>query len=157
MLGPDNVRSFIQTHQIEAEFIHLEPSEAATSQSAATALGCPVAQIAKNIVLIGSKPYLLVISGDMKVDMKKFSEIVGERVRLATPDEVLEATGYKVGAVPTFGHLKPLKIYIDVSVTRYGLVFTSGGSDSTLLKISVNTLLEHSGCATVDVGRLRLG
>jgi Cys-tRNA(Pro) deacylase len=153
MLGPEYLQYFMQLHNIEAEFIQLKPSEAATSQSAATALGCPVAQIAKNIVLIGSRPYLLVISGDMKVDMKKFSEIVGEKVRLATPDEVLEATGYKVGAVPPFGHLKPLKVYIDVSVKRYDVVFTSGGSDSTLLKISVKTLLDHAESAKVDVGR----
>ncbi len=153
MLGPERLRSFIQSLSIEAEFIHLKESEAATSKSAAMALGCPISQIAKNIVLIGSRPYLLVISGDKRVDIRKFSEVVGERVRLAGPEEVYEVTGYKVGGVPPFGHLKPLKTYIDVSVARYDFVYTSGGSDNTLLKIAVEKLLKHSGSATVDVGR----
>ena len=153
MLGPESLRAFILSRSIEAEFIELGKNEAATSQSAATALGCPISQIAKNIVLIGSKPYLLIISGDKRVDIRKFSEIVGEKVRLAGPEEVLEATGYKVGGVPPFSHLKPLKTYIDISVTRYDFVYTSGGSDNTLLKIAVKDLLEHSGSVTVDVGR----
>lgn len=153
MLGPDDLASFMARNRVDGEFIRLNPSEAKTSESAAKAVGCQVSQIAKSIVMLGSRPYLIIISGDKRVDLKKFSELVGENVRLANSSEVLAATGYPVGGVPPFGHIAPLKSFVDVSLTRYEEVYTSGGSDNTLLKIKVKTLLETVGGGLVDVSR----
>jgi prolyl-tRNA editing enzyme YbaK/EbsC (Cys-tRNA(Pro) deacylase) len=93
MLGPEHLMSFMKQHRVAGQFIHLNPNEAKTSEAAAKSVGCPISQIAKSIVLLGSRPYVLVVSGDKKVDLKKFSKLVGEDVRLAKPDEVLAATG----------------------------------------------------------------
>ena len=38
-------------------------------------LGCEVAQIAKSIVLKAENPILVILSGDMRVDLKKLSEV----------------------------------------------------------------------------------
>jgi Cys-tRNA(Pro) deacylase len=153
MLGPEHLMSFMKQHRVAGQFIHLNPEEAKTSESAAKSVGCPISQIAKSIVLLGSRPYVLVVSGDKKVDLKKFSKLVGEDVRLAKPDEVLAATGYPVGGVPPFGHITQLKTYVDASLTRYDEVITSGGSDDTLLRMKVKTLLEIVGGELVDVSK----
>jgi len=138
---------------INAEIIRLQPNQAKTSASAAQAVGCSLAQIAKNIVLAGSRLYLVVLSGDKKVDLEKVSSAVGERVSLASPQLVLERLGYPVGGVPPFAHSEPIKIVVDRSVMRFDEVFTSGGSEDTLMRISVSELLKHTGGQVEDVSK----
>ncbi|MEM1583911.1 MAG: YbaK/EbsC family protein [Nitrososphaerota archaeon] len=142
MLGTRNLEEYMEKNKIRGEIIHLRPSEARTSISAARAVGCSLGQIAKNILLVGEKNKILVItSGDKKVNLKKVSEIFGGRFRLATPREILEETGYGVGGVPPFGHIKEIKTIIDPSIKRYSFVYTSGGSEDTLMKIDVDELI----------------
>ncbi len=141
----------MEKNNLEAELIFLKPNEGKTSELAAAAVGCPLSQIAKNIVLKGSHTYVLVLSGDRKVDLKKFSAVVGEQVRLATPDEVLRETGYPVGGVPPFGHITKLKVFVDASIKRHDVVYTSGGADNVLMKIDVDALLKIVGDNIVDV------
>jgi prolyl-tRNA editing enzyme YbaK/EbsC (Cys-tRNA(Pro) deacylase) len=68
MLGPEHLMSFMKQHRVAGQFIHLNPDEAKTSESAAKSVGCPISRIAKSIVLLGSRPYVLVVSGDKKVE-----------------------------------------------------------------------------------------
>ncbi|MCS6784652.1 MAG: YbaK/EbsC family protein [Candidatus Caldarchaeum sp.] len=146
-----SLKRFIESRKIDAEFVELLPEQAKTSESAAAAVNTSVNQIAKSIVLRGSKTYVVVLAGDKRIDLKKFSRVVGEPVRLASPDEVLESTGFNVGCVPPFGHLRKLKTFIDVSLLRNDVVYASGGTDSSLLKISVTELLRILGSDVVDV------
>ncbi|MEM4316347.1 MAG: YbaK/EbsC family protein, partial [Nitrososphaerota archaeon] len=119
--------------------------------SAANSVGCSVSQIAKNVVLKGSKPYLVILSGDRRVDLKRASMTAGEKLALMESSEVLEHTGFPVGGVPPFGHLKTIKTWVDRSVTRFGVIYTSGGSDSVLLKIEVSELLRFIKAPIVDI------
>ncbi|MEM2237407.1 MAG: YbaK/EbsC family protein [Candidatus Caldarchaeum sp.] len=153
MLGPEDLKKFMEAKGVTGEFIHLKPHEAKTSVSAAAAVNCDVSRIAKNIVLVGSRAYVLVISGDKKIDLEKFSKAVNENVRLAKPDEVLRITGYAVGGVPPFGHLDRVKIFVDSSVKRHDFVYTSGGADNMLLKIRVDALLNVAEAEVVDVSK----
>ena len=60
-------------------------------------------QIIKSIVLISEKgPILAVVDGESKVSLEKIKQRFGE-VRLATPEEVKEITGFEVGGVPPVG------------------------------------------------------
>jgi Cys-tRNA(Pro)/Cys-tRNA(Cys) deacylase len=53
------------------------------------------------------------------VDWKKLRQLVKRsRVRMATEEEVLEVTGYRVGTVSPFGLKNPVKILIDESVLK---------------------------------------
>nr|BAE03284.1 hypothetical conserved protein [Candidatus Caldarchaeum subterraneum] len=149
----ERLRRFMESGGLVGEFVELPPEQARTSESAANAVGCELGQIAKSIVLKGSRTYVVVLAGDRRIDLKKFSKVVGEPVRLAKPDEVLSETGYPVGAVPPFGHIRPLKTFIDASLLRHKVVYASGGSDSFLLKLGVDTLLNHFGDSVVDVSR----
>ena len=83
-----------------------------TSQDAADQLGCEVAHIAKSIVFSGEEGAVIVItSGSNKVERKrKLKRILGFKPGMASPDYVLENTGYAVGGVPPFGHLSLIHI-----------------------------------------------
>lgn len=145
------MRGYMVLNGVRGEILKLPPRMARTSSSAAKAVGCSVGQIAKNIVLSGSETYLVVLSGDRRVDVDKVSAVVGERLSLMKPAEILEKTGYPVGGVPPFGHRTLLKVLVDKSITRFDVVYTSGGSEDTLLKIEVGELLRHLKAPVVDV------
>ena len=153
MRGVKEVKSYIDKNGINAEIIMFEAEQAKTSASAAEHLGCEVAQIAKSIVLKAESPILVIISGDMRVDLKKLSEVIEEKAKLASPEYVLEEVGFIIGGVPPMGFDKPVRILMDKSVERFTEVFSSGGSRESILRISVDDLKNATKCELVDVSK----
>ena len=153
MKGVKEVKSYINKNGINAEIIMFEAEQAKTSASAAEHLGCEVAQIAKSIVLKAENPILVIISGDVRVDLKKLSEVIEEKAKLASPEYVLEEVGFIIGGVPPMGFDKPVRILMDKSVERFTEVFSSGGSRESILRISVDELKNATKCELVDVSK----
>ena len=153
MRGVKEVKSYINKNGINAEIIMFEAEQAKTSASAAEHLGCEVAQIAKSIVLKAENPILVIISGDVRVDLKKLSEVIEEKAKLASPEYVLEEVGFIIGGVPPMGFDKPVRILMDKSVERFTEVFSSGGSRESILRISVDDLKNATKCELVDVSK----
>ena len=147
------VKSYIDKNGINAEIIMFEAEQAKTSASAAEHLGCEVAQIAKSIVLKAENPILVIISGDVRVDLKKLSEVIEEKAKLASPEYVLEEVGFIIGGVPPMGFDKPVRILMDKSVERFAEVFSSGGSRESILRISVDELKNATKCELVNVSK----
>jgi Cys-tRNA(Pro)/Cys-tRNA(Cys) deacylase len=78
-------------------------------------------QIVRSILFqIRPEEFLMVlVAGPAQVDWKKLRQLVKRsRVRMATEEEVLEVTGYRVGTVSPFGLKNPVKILIDESVLK---------------------------------------
>ena len=153
MRGVKEVKSYIDKNGINAEIIMFEAEQAKTSASAAEHLGCEVAQIAKSIVLKAENPILVIISGDMRVDLKKLSEVIEKKAKLASPEYVLEEVGFIIGGVPPMGFDKPVRILMDKSVERFTDVFSSGGSRESILRISVDELKNATKCELIDVSK----
>jgi prolyl-tRNA editing enzyme YbaK/EbsC (Cys-tRNA(Pro) deacylase) len=135
----ERVRSFLAEKGITSTILELDQSTK-TSQLAAQILGCQVSQIAKSIVIKGDKPYIVVISGDKKVDIQKVSQIVGEDLHVADQNYIEASTGYKIGGVPPFPHREGVKILLDISLERWGEVWTAAGSSNSVMKITVKDL-----------------
>src|SRR6185503_20357043 len=76
-----------------------------TSQDAAAAIGCTVAEIAKSMIFrsAGGAPVLVIASGVNRVDEKKVRALLGERIERADADFVRLHTGYAIGGVPPVG------------------------------------------------------
>ena len=62
-----------------------------------------------------------------------------EGLRLATPAEILAKTGYPCGGTPSFGY--QAMFLIDPKVMERDLVFTGGGSETSLVKIRTAELV----------------
>ncbi len=153
MRGVKEVKSYIDKNKIDAEIIMFEAEQAKTSASAAEHLGCEVAQIAKSIVLKAENPILVILSGDMRVDLKKLSEVIGEKAKLASPEYVLEEIGFIIGGVPPMGFDRSVQVLMDKSVERFSEVFSSGGSRESILRIKVDELKNATKCKLVDVSK----
>ena len=71
---------------------------------------------------------MVLVAGREQVDWKKLRQLVGRsRVRMATEEEVVEVTGYRVGTVSPFGLRNQIRVLIDVSVLREEEVSTGSG------------------------------
>ena len=153
MRGVKEVKSYINKNGINAEIIMFEAEQAKTSASAAEHLGCEVAQIAKSIVLKAENPILVIISGDMRVDLKKLSEVIEQKAKLASPEYVFEEVGFIIGGVPPMGFDRLVQVLMDKSVERFSEVFSSGGSRESILRIKVDELKNATKCELVDVSK----
>lgn len=123
------------------------------SAVAAKEIGCRVEQIAKSIVFVGKKTVVVVISGDLRVDAGRLEKEVGAPVRVATPDEAKEATGYPVGGVPTFPHRAGVDVLIDVSLNRFEEVWAAAGTANAIFRIRTKDLAALVGKEPVSLSR----
>ncbi len=116
----------LQKNSIEYEEIEHEP--VFTSEQAAKIRGLRLSQGAKALVLKGDGKFLLAIMpGNRKLDTKAFKKILGIKdLRFATPQEVEEVMGCKVGACYPLGIVANLKTYVDKHFNEDAISFNAG-------------------------------
>ncbi len=114
-----------------------------TVDDAARFLGVDKSRIVKTLIVVaGDEVYAVVIPGDKRLDMRKLTNLIGVRPRLARPEEVVEKTGYTVGGVPPIALPDNVKLVIDESLLRHGRVYGGGGEDGILLEFNPKELIE---------------
>ena len=100
-------------------FLHERP--VSSFEEAASARGQRPEQIVRSILFqVRPEEFVMVLmAGPDQIDWKALRGIVKRsRVRMATEDEVLEVTGYRVGTVSPFGLKNQVRVMIDASVFR---------------------------------------
>jgi len=143
--GSKRVADYLKEKGIEARVVTLDESTR-TSQLAADALGCTVAEIAKSIVFkAGEQAVVVVISGDMRVDAKKVGALLGTKVGNADADAVKALTGYVIGGVPPFPHEPSVKVLLDGSLTRFEKIWAAAGTPNSVVNLTVAQLRGQVG------------
>ncbi len=149
--GSKRVSAYLDEKGIKARVVTLDESTR-TSQLAADALGCTVAEIAKSIVFrAGDGAVVVVISGDRRVDAKKVSAQMGVKAGNADADAVKSLTGYVIGGVPPFPHDAGVKVLLDRSLTRFERVWAAAGTPNSVMNLAVGQLRGIVGGELVDV------
>ena len=108
-------------------------------EQAARERGQRESQVVRSILFqIRPEEFMMVlVAGPAQVDWKKLRQLVGRsRVRMATEDEVLEVTGYRVGTVSPFGMKNQVKVLIDTSVMNEEEVSIGSGVRNTAIILS---------------------
>lgn len=157
-MGPRDVtdlEAFLRQRRSQARVVRLD-RDTATVASAAEALGVSPDRIIKSLVfMVNDEPILVIAGGPDRVDRRRLAEILGVppgKVRLATPEEVLAATGYPVGGVPPVGHARQMKVYVDRRVAEAPTtVFGGGGADRFLIEIEPSELVALTGAEVIDL------
>jgi len=142
MQAIERVRDYLRARNPQLNIIVLEDNTS-TAALAAQALGTEVGQIAKSILFkTRQEQFLMVVSaGDVRLDSKAIKATVGEKVRMADPDEVLEVTGFPIGGVCPFALRQEVPIYLDESLKRFDVVYAAAGTAHTALPISYEELM----------------
>ena len=116
----------------------------------------PLEMVVKSIVLVDSnqEPLLIILPALRKIDTKKVKKLLGVRdVRLATPQEVLEFSGYPVGAVPPVFHKKIKKFILDKEALKLEKVFAGGGETNKLIELRIQDIKRILNPLVAEVSR----
>jgi prolyl-tRNA editing enzyme YbaK/EbsC (Cys-tRNA(Pro) deacylase) len=121
----------------------LMQASARTAQEAAAACGCDVAQIVKSLLFIGSDSghsYLLLVSGAKRADERAMVEILGEPLRRPDAEAVRAITGFSIGGVPPFGHLRRSPVLLDEALLAFDVVWAAAGHPNAVFAIAPGEL-----------------
>jgi Cys-tRNA(Pro) deacylase len=115
-----------------------------SAQEAAEAIGCDVAQIVKSLCFgVNDTAVITLVSGANQLDEKKLAGLCGvgrKKVKRADADFVKVQTGFSIGGVPPFGHIQPLRIFIDEELMLFDMVWAAAGTPFAVFSLSPTEL-----------------
>ena len=136
----EKLKEYMLERNIDAEQ-YIYENACHTVEEAASAANVSLEDIVKSICLIDNDGNLIVaiVRGKDRVSTSRVAKALNiELLQIATPEEVLDKTGYICGGVPSFGY--EAIFLIDPKVMENEFVYTGGGSPYSLTKISTKVL-----------------
>jgi len=153
---PEDVQRALDALGLEI-YVSFFDDSTATAPEAAAAIGTELGAIVKSLCfMVEGSPVVLLVAGDQRADDRKVGALYGvgrKKVRIADPAATIEATGYAPGGVPPVGHVRPLPILIDETLSRFETVFAAAGSPNAIFPIPFKTLIDVTGGRVVDIAR----
>jgi Ala-tRNA(Pro) deacylase len=138
-----------------ARFRLIEHAPVFTSEEAARVRGTPIESGAKALVLIAhDRPVHVVLPGHRRVDNARLRAILGTRtLRFATPEELLTLTGCMPGAVPPFGNVFGLPVFVDEQLAHREEIAFNAGSNTMSIVMPCAEFLRLSGASIHQLSR----
>lgn len=124
------------------EFTHAGP--VVSLEQAAEERGQRPSQVVRSILFrLGSDRFAMVLmAGPGQVAWKALRQTLGQsRLTMATEDEVLAVTGYRIGAVSPFGVPQPVPVFVDEGVLAEDEISIGSGVRGTTVILRSADLL----------------
>jgi Cys-tRNA(Pro)/Cys-tRNA(Cys) deacylase len=119
--------------------------ETVHTADAAKASGVDLHRLTKNLVseTDQGEHVLLIISGDMKVDLKAAAKTlkVGN-IRLVPFNKAEEISGYPPGGTPSIGHKTKMRVVIDEDLLKFETIYCGGGSRDRLVELRTKDMMK---------------
>lgn len=134
------MQTYLKEQHIQAEHLSFDQPCHSVAE-AARAVNASPEELVKNICLVDGDGQVItaIVKGEDRVSVSRIAKLLQrEGLRLATPEEILAKTGYPCGGTPSFGY--QAKFLIDPRVMEREVVFTGGGSETSLVKIRTEEL-----------------
>ena len=147
------LKEFIAANSIDAEHLSFDQSCHSVAE-AAEAVGTEPENFVKNICMTDEQGRMIVaiVKGEDRASTSRVAKALAtEQVRTMTPEEMLDRTGYPCGGTPSFGFAATF--LVDQKVMEKGEVYTGGGSETSLVRVSPQVLLETNSGSVVRVRR----
>ena len=140
----EKVRAYFKPLGIEDRIREFDVSSA-TVELAAVAVGVEGARIAKSLSFkVEDKPIIVVVAGDAKVDNSRYKAQFHTKAKMLTHEEAHELIGHAVGGVCPFALPEDVKVYLDVSLKRFGTVFPAAGSSNSAVEMTCDELERYA-------------
>jgi Ala-tRNA(Pro) deacylase len=123
----------------KVEYVTIIHSRAFTAQKIAAAAHVPGQELAKTVMVkVDGKMAMTVLPANFKVDLDRLREITGAAdVELATEAEFAEwFPDCEVGAMPPFGNLYGLDVYVAEKLTRDEEIAFNAGTHTELIRMA---------------------
>ena len=148
----DKLRRTMREREIPAELLVFSQSCHSVAE-AAKAAGVTHADFVKNVCMVSDDGTLIVaiVNGEDWASTSRVAKLLNaESVRIASPEEILERTGYPCGGTPSFGY--EACFFVDDKVPVMAVAYTGGGSERALVRIDPHDLIAANGA---QVSRIR--
>lgn len=140
----ENVKEFFKENNLDDRIILFDQSSA-TVLEAAQALHCEPELIAKTLsFLVDESPVLIVTAGNAKIDNKKYKTFFHKKAKMISADLVEDIIGHPPGGVCPFVVKENVKVYLDISLQRFEIVYPAAGNNHSAVKLSVHELEKYS-------------
>ncbi len=152
---PQKVINYLEKNSVKFEPI--SHRQVYTAHDLAMTLHIQHAEIAKSLLMKADNNYILaVIPADKNLDMKKLAKLAMVK-NIAMPKEKVMTERFKVkpGALPAFGGLYKLSVYVDRLILKQKKILLSSGSfvDSIIMKPSDYMKLEQAITGSFSVSK----
>jgi len=118
-----------------------------TAAGAAATVEADLGQIVKSLVFVAPaddgtlEPILCLVSGPNRVDLARLAAVTGARdIRRATAREAQELTGFVIGGIPPFGHIRSVRTIMDPDLGRFETVWAAAGTQTAVFPVPPGTL-----------------
>lgn len=131
------LREFLDKNRVK--YVTLSHSAAYTAQEIAALAHIPGRELAKTVVVkIDGQLAMAVLPASHHVDFERLAEAIGVRdVELASEQEFRDRFGEcEVGAMPPFGNLYDMDVYVADDLTEDEEIAFNAGSHSELVRMS---------------------
>jgi len=115
-----------------------------TSEEAARVRGVSPNSGAKALIVkAGDMFQMFVLPGDQKLDRRKIRHNLGyKNIRFATPEEVEQITGLKIGSIPPFGSLFGLRTICDPALGENERINFNAGTHTDSIRMAYRDYLK---------------
>jgi prolyl-tRNA editing enzyme YbaK/EbsC (Cys-tRNA(Pro) deacylase) len=144
------LKKFISGNHVRAEQIILSQTSH-TVADAAKALNCSEDDIIKSVVFVsGPRTVVGIVLGNCRASSTVLMKHLDlKELEVATPEQVLERTGYPVGGVPPLGF--EAQFYVDELVMEKAVVYSGGGSPRAILKIPPEEIMRVTSAEVLRI------
>ncbi len=145
-----DLQNYLEKNKINATILKLD-GNTKTAHDAADVLKVDKKHIVKSVVFIrkGGKPLIAIVSGEDRASFDKIENYIKETINTASPEDVLNLTGYVAGGVPPIG--TDVETFVDEKVAKMDVCYAGGGTQNHILKISTKDIIKFSKGTILDI------
>ena len=123
-----------------------------TASDAARATGAKLQEIVKSLVFMcDGRSVLVMVPGDRRADSDKIAKAVGcENVKVASPEEVAQATGFSTGGVAPFPLANVNLVLMERTLLAHEIVWIGAGTSRHMAALAPSDLVRLASARPVD-------
>lgn len=121
------------------KYVAISHSPAYTAQEAAASAHIPGKELAKTVIVkVGGKMAMAVLPASYRIDLGLLREAIGTKeIALASEAEFGDTfPGCEVGAMPPFGNLFDMEVYVAESLAEDDAIAFNAGTHSELIRMN---------------------
>jgi len=133
----EKLKEFLDKEKVK--YVSIVHSPAFTAQEIAAAAHVPGRELAKTVILhLDGKTAMAVLPANRKIILEDLRQAAGvEEVRFATEDEFKQLfPDCEVGAMPPFGNLYGMDVYVAASLAEDEEIVFNAGSHTELIRLA---------------------
>ena len=133
----EKLRKYLDEHNIK--YVSIKHSLAYTAQEIAASAHIHGKELAKTVIVkVDDRMTMAVLPANYKIDLKLLSEATGAKHAGLADEQEFQSffPGCAPGAMPPFGNLYDMDVFVDVSLSEDEEIAFNAGSHTELIRLS---------------------